>query len=163
MYGTMPHIKRILNPAPTGTYISGAILIGTATGSVDAIMIGSTFAYQCNNEAGTLVDGMLVKRYKVPFSAPYPGEVKSICERLAAALITFSAKQYTADVASNFLYDKQQQNYQLAISKLQALADGVEDLKDQKVESYPKGEFATSDKFHFALPGSSDVRPAAGM
>jgi len=165
MYGTMPTVKRLLNPAPPGTYMDGAILIGTqiGAGSPDAIKVGTTFARQCLNEAGTIIDGMLTHRYKVPFGTPYPGEIKDICNHLTAALITFAAKRYTADSASNFLYDKQQQDYQLAMSKLQALSDGFEFLKDKLVESYPKGEHTAADKYHFKVPGSSDVRPAEGM
>ena len=165
MYGTMPSIQRLLNPLVSGTYISGAILVGTSIGSLrgGAIVVGTTFARQCLNEAGTIIDGMLVHRYKVPFGTPYPGEIKDICNHLTAALITFAAKRYTADSASNFLYDKQQQDYQLAMSKLQALSDGFEFLKGKLVESYPKGEHTAADKYHFKVPGSSDVRPAGGM
>jgi len=165
MYGTMPTVKRLLNPLPSGTYMDGAVLIGSSIGSIrgGAIVVGTIFAKDVMNEAGTIIDGMLLHRYKVPFGTPYPGEIKSICNHLAAALITFAAKRYTADSASNFLYDKQQQDYQLAMSKLQALSDGFEFLKDKLVDSYPKGEYDSSDKFAFKVPGSSDVRPAEGM
>lgn len=165
MYGTMPKIKRILNPLPSGTYINGAILIGSSTGSMKggAIVVQPTFAVDMLNEAGTIIDGMLNKRYKVPFGTPYPAEIRDICNRLAVGLITFAAKRYTADTASNFLYDKQQQDYQLAMSKLQSLADGFEFLKDKLIESYPKGEYDSSDKYHFKIPGSSDLRPPEGM
>ena len=160
MYGTMPNIKRLLNPAPAakGT-ISGAIFIGTA-GSAQC---GTTFAIQMNNDAGSFIDGMLVKRYKLPFGTPYPAEIKFICERLAAGYIIIACKQYTADSASNFLYDKQQTYHQLAMSKLQALADGMEHLVGKQVDSYPQGEHDASDKFHFKVPGSSNVRPAEGL
>jgi len=165
MYGSMPQIKKLLNPLPTGTYASGAVLIGSSIGSLKggAIVVGTDFAYRSLNEAGTIIDGMLAHRYKVPFASPYPAEIRFICNRLAAGLIMFAAKRYATESVSNYLYDKQQTDYQLAMTKLQALADGVENLKDVVVESQPVSEYKSADKRHFKIPGSTDVRPGEGM
>ncbi len=153
MYGTLPTVKLLLNPRPVGT-LSGAIFIGTSGSAV----CGTTFAKQCLLDAGTFINGMLYHRYKLPFTS-IPPEIHFVANRLAAAYIIQACQLYIADSAANFLYDKQQIYEREAMTKLQALADGVEVLKGEINTDLPQTEFK---KPEFGIPGSSNVRPAIG-
>ena len=153
MYGTLPIVKQLLNPRPYGT-AAGAIFIGTS-GSATA---GTTFAKNMLIDAGTFINGMIYHRYKLPFST-IPNEIHFIANRLAAAYIIQACKLYTADSASNFLYDKQQTYEREAMTKLQAIADGMEILKGVQNEDVPQTKFGDLE---FGVPGSVNVRPNAG-
>lgn len=157
MYGDLISVKRLLNPRPVGT-ISGAVFIGTS-GSAQC---GTTFALQALKDVGTFINGMLYNRYATPFGSPNLPEINWIANRLAASFILQACKLYIADSASNYLYDKQQTYYGEAMTKLQALADGVEILRGVVIRG-PTGEFTTSDEREFSVPGSVNVRPAVGM
>lgn len=157
-YGSFPIIQKLLNPRyPAGT-LADAILVGTASNAA----MGTTFARELMDDAGTFINGMLWHRYKTPFS-PVPVEINWIANRLTAAYIVVACKAYIADAASNYLYDKQQHYHQMAMTKLQALADGMEVLKGEEIDSVPQGEYDTGDDFEFAVPGSENVRPAVKM
>ncbi len=153
MYGTIPTVKKLLNPRPTGT-IAGAIFIGDSASA----QCGTTFAKQCLTDAGTFINGMIYHRYKLPFTN-IPNEIHFIANRLAAAYIIQACKLYTADSASNFLYDKQQIYEREAMTKLQAIADGAELLTGVQNEDVPQGKF---DEREFGVPGSANVRPIPG-
>jgi hypothetical protein len=112
-------------------------------------------------DAGTFIDGMLFQRFTTPFGSPPPAEIRWIANRLAASYIMFAVKQYKADSASNFLYDKQQLYYQMAMSKLQALADGTEKIRGAKDVTFPSGSDDGNEEFEFTSPGSSNLRPAS--
>lgn len=157
MYANLTNIRRMLNPRPSGT-LSGCIFIGTSGSAHASVAFGS----QCMNEAGSFIDGMLYHRYKTPLTST-PGDIKWIANRLAISYIIFAVKRHVADSASNFLYDKQQAEYGMAMTKLQALADGVENLYGYEIAGAPQGEFTKSDDKEFAVPGSGNVRPAVGL
>lgn len=153
MYGTIPIVKQLLNPRERGT-IAGAIFIGTS-GSATC---GTTFAKNMLKDAGTFINGMIFGRYKLPF-ATIPNEIHFIANRLAAAYIIQACKLYTADSASNYLYDKQQTYEREAMTKLQAIADGAEILTGVQNEDIPQTKF---EKLEFGVPGSANVRPISG-
>lgn len=153
MYGTLPIVKQLLNPREHGTVV-GAIFIGTS-GSATC---GTTFAKNMLIDAGTFINGMIYHRYKLPF-VTIPNEIHFIANRLAAAYIIQACKLYQADSASNFLYDKQQTYEREAMTKLQAIADGVELLKGVQNEDIPQTAFGALE---FGVPGSVNVRPAPG-
>ena len=153
MYGTIPIVKQLLNPRPSGT-ISGAIFIGTS----GTAQCGTTFAKNMLLDAGTFINGMIYNRVKLPFTS-VPAEIHFIANRLAAAYIIQACKLYTADSAANFLYDKQQTYEREAMTKLQAIADGIELLKGVENEDIPQAQFGDLE---FGVPGSVNVRPATG-
>ena len=158
-YTTLDQIKRIIGrQAGLGT-LSGGVHIGTTT-TAD---MGTTDANEFINDAEVIIDGMLFNRYDTPFSSPVPYEVRWIARHLAAGNIIQTTRQYIADSAANFLFDKQMLQYYKAVQKLEALRDGKEAIRGIPIDYIPQSTKDRGDDFIFEVPGSTDVRPAIGL
>lgn len=158
-YTSLNEIKRIIGrQAGLGT-LAGGVHIGTTT-TAD---MGTTDAGEFINDAEVIIDGMLFNRYNTPFASPVPYEVRWIARHLAAGNIIQTTRQYIADSASNFLFDKQMLQYYKAIQKLEALRDGKEAIRGVAIDYIPQSTKDISDDFAFKVPGSTDVRPAGGL
>ena len=158
-YTTLDEVKRIIGrQAGLGT-LAGGIKIGT----ISTADMGTTDANAFIDDAEVIIDGMLFNRYKTPFASPVPYEVRWIARHLAAGNIIQTARQYKADSASNFLFDKQMLQYYKAVQKLEALRDGKEAIRGVVIDYIPQSTKDRDDEFVFEVPGSTDIRPTAGL
>ena len=130
-YSTISDIRRYLKRT------AGSITISGSGAGSPGSMFKFSEAGSFIAEADGLIDSKCYRFYAndLPFT-PVPGEVKWISERLATSYIITAAKQYTPDVTSEFLFDKQLLLYYQAMEKLKAIADG-EDLIQGKVIAEP--------------------------
>lgn len=115
---------------------------GSITISPRAAHYGSPGSMFTLNECGSFIagadaeiDGYCFRRYadQIPF-APVPGEIKWLSERLATADIIHTGLQYTPNITSEFLYDKQLFLRRLATNKLIRITNGVDTIRGVKVE-----------------------------
>lgn len=158
-YTTLDEVKRIIGRKSDLSIPTSGIHIGTTTG----VDMGTTDANAFINDAEAIIDGMLFNRYSTPFASPVPYEVRWIARHLAAGNILQTTRQYIADSASNFVFDKQMLQYYKAVSKLEALRDGKEMIRGVSIDYIPQSTKDVRDDFVFKVPGSTDVRPAGGL
>lgn len=158
-YTTLDEIRRIVGRQAGGGTLAGGVHIGTIATSD----MGTTDALAFIDDAEIVIDGMLFHKYKTPFSSPVPYEVRWIARHLAAGNIIQTARQYKADSASNFLFDKQMLQYYKAVQKLEALRDGKEMIRGVIIDYIPQSTKDRDDEFAFEVPGSTDIRPVGGL
>lgn len=129
---------------------------GSITISPRAASYGSPGSMFTLNECGSFIagadaeiDGYCFRRYadQIPFT-PVPGEVKWLSERLATADIIHVGLQYSPDVTTEFLYDKQLFLRRAAYEKLVRIADGTDNIRGKKIEEPVRsGEIASESVF----------------
>lgn len=157
-YCTVDNVKRLLWRTTGGGTAPSGIWIGTTAGR----HMGTTDVTEYIRDADWVIDNRLSHLGSTPFGSPYPYIVRWISMRLAASFIITAVKQFTSDSASNFLFDKQQMLYYMAMNKLEAIASGQELLRGIKVESIPQKREPESD-FGFQGLGTVAARPGIGM
>lgn len=157
-YSTVDNVKRVLwRTTGAGTAPSG-IHIGTEAGR----HMGTTDVAEFITDADWVIDNRIHHMVSTPLGSPVPYILRWISARLAASFVITTVRQYVSDSASNFLFDKQQILYYMAMNKLESIAQGQEPLRGVKVESIPQKVDLPSD-FGFQGKGTASVRVAIGM